>query len=242
MYCFVDYEIEKELSMGDTGSAALAFSDIGMIFPDGTETLQNISFSIDKGEFVTVVGPSGSGKTTLLNIAGLLERPNNGEVWVNGKNVSKLPESHRTIFRRKNIGFVFQVHRLLPEFNALENIVIPQMINGLIRSAAEKRAIQLLNMVNLENRKLHRPGQLSGGEQQRISIARALSNAPTVLLADEPTGNLDPATAADVFAYLKQIIYATNTAALIVTHNMKLAANMDEMLEMRNGTIVKVMG
>ena len=204
--------------------------------------LDSISLSLTAGKLTALVGPSGSGKTTLLNIAGLLERPNNGEVWVNGKNVSKLPESHRTIFRRKNIGFVFQVHRLLPEFNALENIVIPQMINGLIKSAAEKRAIQLLNMVNLENRKLHRPGQLSGGEQQRISIARALSNAPTVLLADEPTGNLDPATAADVFAYLKQIIYATNTAALIVTHNMKLAANMDEMLEMRNGTIVKVMG
>ena len=204
--------------------------------------LDSISLSLTAGKLTALVGPSGSGKTTLLNIAGLLERPNNGEVWVNGKNVSKLPESHRTIFRRKNIGFVFQVHRLLPEFNALENIVIPQMINGLMRSAAEKRAIQLLNMVNLENRKLHRPGQLSGGEQQRISIARALSNAPTVLLADEPTGNLDPATAADVFAYLKQIIYATNTAALIVTHNMKLAANMDEMLEMRNGTIVKVMG
>jgi len=204
--------------------------------------LDSISLSLTAGKLTALVGPSGSGKTTLLNIAGLLERPNNGEVWVNGKNVSKLPESHRTIFRRKNIGFVFQVHRLLPEFNAVENIVIPQMINGLVRSAAEKRAIQLLNMVNLENRKLHRPGQLSGGEQQRISIARALSNAPTVLLADEPTGNLDPATAADVFAYLKQIIYATTTAALIVTHNMKLAANMDEMLEMRNGTIVKVMG
>ena len=209
---------------------------------DYLNVLDSISLSLTPGKLTALVGPSGSGKTTLLNIAGLLERPNNGEVWVNGKNVSKLPESHRTIFRRKNIGFVFQVHRLLPEFNALENIVIPQMINGLIKSTAEKRAIQLLNMVNLENRKLHRPGQLSGGEQQRISIARALSNAPTVLLADEPTGNLDPATAADVFAYLKQIIYATNTAALIVTHNMKLAANMDEMLEMRNGTIVKVMG
>lgn len=209
---------------------------------DYLNVLDSISLSLTPGKLTALVGPSGSGKTTLLNIAGLLERPNNGEVWVNGKNVSKLPESHRTIFRRKNIGFVFQVHRLLPEFNALENIVIPQMINGLIRSTAEKRAIQLLNMVNLENRKLHRPGQLSGGEQQRISIARALSNAPTVLLADEPTGNLDPATAADVFTYLKQIIYATNTAALIVTHNMKLAANMDEMLEMRNGTIVKVMG
>ena len=209
---------------------------------DYLNVLDSISLSLKPGKLTALVGPSGSGKTTLLNIAGLLERPNNGEVWVNGKNVSKLPESHRTVFRRKNIGFVFQVHRLLPEFNALENIIIPQMINGLIRSSAEKRAIQLLNMVNLENRKLHRPGQLSGGEQQRISIARALSNAPTVLLADEPTGNLDPATAADVFAYLKQIIYATNTAALIVTHNMKLAANMDEMLEMRNGTIVKVMG
>ena len=209
---------------------------------DYLHVLNSISLSLAPGKLTALVGPSGSGKTTLLNIAGLLESPNGGEVWVNGKNVTKLSENDRTIFRRKNIGYVFQVHRLLPEFNALENIVIPQMINGLVRSTAEKRAIQLLKMVNLENRKLHRPGQLSGGEQQRVSLARALSNAPSVLLADEPTGNLDPATATDVFGYLKQIIYASKTAALIVTHNMKLAAKMDEMLEMRNGSIVKVMG
>ncbi len=209
---------------------------------DYLHVLNSISLSLAPGKLTALVGPSGSGKTTLLNIAGLLESPNGGEVWVNGKNVTKLSENDRTIFRRKNIGYVFQVHRLLPEFNAIENIVIPQMINGLVRSTAEKRAIQLLKMVNLENRKLHRPGQLSGGEQQRVSLARALSNAPSVLLADEPTGNLDPATATDVFGYLKQIIYASKTAALIVTHNMKLAAKMDEMLEMRNGSIVKVMG
>ncbi len=204
--------------------------------------LDSISLSLTPGKLTALVGPSGSGKSTLLNIAGLLESPNGGEVWIDGRNVTKLSDNHRTIFRRKNIGYVFQVHRLLPEFNALENIVIPQMINGLVRSKAENRAMQLLKMVNLENRKLHRPGQLSGGEQQRVSIARALSNAPSVLLADEPTGNLDPVTASDVFGYLKQIIYASNTAALIVTHNMKLAANMDEMLEIRNGSIVKVMG
>lgn len=214
-------------------------------FKQGEEylhVLSSVNLSLSPGKLTALVGPSGSGKTTLLNIAGLLENPNGGEVWVNGKNVTKLSENHRTVFRRKNIGYVFQVHRLLPEFNALENIVIPQMINGMSRSAAEDRGMQLLKMVNLENRKLHRPGLLSGGEQQRISIARALSNTPSILLADEPTGNLDPATASDVFKYLKKIIYASNTAALIVTHNMKLAANMDEMLELRNGTIVKVMG
>ena len=214
-------------------------------FKQGEEYLHvlgSINLSLSPGKLTALVGPSGSGKTTLLNIAGLLESPNSGEVWVNGKNVTKLSENQRTVFRRQNIGYVFQVHRLLPEFNALENIVIPQMINGMSRSTAENRAMQLLKMINLENRKLHRPGLLSGGEQQRVSIARALSNTPPILLADEPTGNLDPATASDVFRYLKKIIYASNTAALIVTHNMKLAADMDEMLELRNGTIVKVMG
>ncbi len=226
-------------------SFPLELSRITRRFKQGSDylhVLNSVSLSLSPGKLTALVGPSGSGKSTLLNIAGLLESPNNGEVWVNGKNVTKLSESQRTIFRRKNIGYVFQVHRLLPEFNALENIVIPQMINGLLKSRAEDRAMQLLKMVNLENRKLHRPGELSGGEQQRVSIARALSNAPPILLADEPTGNLDPATASDVFGYLKQIVYASNTAALIVTHNMKLAANMDEMLEVRNGEIVKVMG
>ena len=226
-------------------NSPLKLIGINRRFKQGEEYLHvlgSINLSLSPGKLTALVGPSGSGKTTLLNIAGLLESPNGGEVWVNGKNVTKLSENHRTVVRRKNIGYVFQVHRLLPEFNALENIVIPQMINGMSQSAAEKRGMQLLKMVNLENRKLHRPGQLSGGEQQRVSIARALSNAPSVLLADEPTGNLDPVTASDVFGYLKQIIYASNTAALIVTHNMKLAANMDEMLEIRNGSIVKVMG
>ena len=226
-------------------SFPLELSRITRRFKQGSDylhVLNSVSLSLSPGKLTALVGPSGSGKSTLLNIAGLLESPNNGEVWVNGKNVTKLSESQRTIFRRKNIGYVFQVHRLLPEFNALENIVIPQMINGLLKSRAEDRAMQLLKMVNLENRKLHRPGELSGGEQQRVSIARALSNAPPILLADEPTGNLDPTTASDVFGYLKQIVYASNTAALIVTHNMKLAANMDEMLEVRNGEIVKVMG
>ena len=226
-------------------NSPLELCRINRRFKQGAEylhVLDSISLSLSPGKLTALVGPSGSGKTTPLNIAGLLESPNGGEVWINGKNVTKLSENHRTIFRRKNIGYVFQVHRLLPDFNAVENIVIPQMINGLVRSNAENRAMQLLKMVNLEERKLHRPGQLSGGEQQRVSIARALSNAPSVLLADEPTGNLDPSTASDVFGYLKQIIYASNTAALIVTHNMKLAANMDEMLEIRNGSIVKVMG
>ena len=229
---------DQQQSILECKALSKRFEDAGRI----VDVFSDINLTIKAGECVGILGVSGAGKSTFLHLLGGLDTPTSGEVLLAGCSVASMKERAKSQFRNNHLGFIYQFHHLLPEFNALENIVIPQMINGLIKSAAEKRAIQLLNMVNLENRKLHRPGQLSGGEQQRISIARALSNAPTVLLADEPTGNLDPATAADVFAYLKQIIYATNTAALIVTHNMKLAANMDEMLEMRNGTIVKVMG
>ena len=229
---------DQQQSILECKALSKRFEDAGRI----VDVFSDINLTIKAGECVGILGVSGAGKSTFLHLLGGLDTPTSGEVLLAGCSVASMKERAKSQFRNNHLGFIYQFHHLLPEFNALENIVIPQMINGLIKSAAEKRAIQLLNMVNLANRKLHRPGQLSGGEQQRISIARALSNAPTVLLADEPTGNLDPATAADVFAYLKQIIYATNTAALIVTHNMKLAANMDEMLEMRNGTIVKVMG
>ena len=206
-------------------SSPLELSRISRRFKQGDaylHVLEAVSLSLTPGKLTALVGPSGSGKSTLLNIAGLLESPNSGEVWINGKNVTKLSETHRTAFRRKNIGFIFQVHRLLPEFNALENIVIPQMINGLVRRSAENRAIQLLKMVNLENRKLHRPGQLSGGEQQRVSIARALSNAPAILLADEPTGNLDPDTSREIMELLFEINKNEKTAFLMATHDYTL--------------------
>ena len=207
---------------------------------DHLHVLDNISLTITPGKLTALVGPSGSGKSTLLNIAGLLESPNSGEVWVDGKNVTKLSETHRTVLRRKNIGFIFQVHRLLPEFNALENIVIPQMINGLAGSSAENRAIQLLKMVNLENRTMHRPGQLSGGEQQRVSIARALSNAPPILLADEPTGNLDPLTSAQVFEQLRSVIKGGKLSALIATHNHQLAEKLDRIFKIEEGSLVEL--
>ena len=177
-----------------------------------------------------LVGPSGSGKSTLLNIAGLLEIPNAGDVFIGGVNASKISRSKRGLLRRNDIGFVFQFHRLLPEFSAMENIMIPQMLSGLDRDEAATRADQLLGMVGLQARADFRPGLLSGGEQQRVAIARSVANAPRVLLADEPTGNLDPDTAKDVFYHLSAITRATGTAALVVTHNQQLALNMDSIL------------
>jgi len=199
--------------------------------------LNGASLAIQPGEMVALVGPSGSGKSTLLNIAGLLENPDSGSVMVDGKATARLGERERAALRRQKIGFVFQFHRLLPEFSAFENILIPQMLAGLPRQEASTRAEQLLALVGLADRRDHRPGQLSGGEQQRVAIARAVSNAPSVLLADEPTGNLDPETARDVFKHLAAIIRQTKTAALIVTHNTELAASMDRVLMIRGGTL-----
>ena len=184
-----------------------------------------------------LIGPSGAGKSTLLNIAGMLEDAASGEVFVNGKNISQMRSGKKAAFRRANIGFVFQTHRLLPEFSALENIAIPQMLNGLNRFEAETRAQQLLSMIGLEDRAKHRPGQLSGGEQQRVAIARAVANAPSLLLADEPTGNLDPETGQSVFQTLRQIIKGTGASALVVTHNMDLAKSMDKTYLLNSGQI-----
>ena len=201
------------------------------------DVLSEASLMLHPGRITALVGPSGAGKTTLLNLAGLLEKPKSGQVWINGTKATGLSERKRTQLRRRHIGMVFQFHRLFPEFNALENIMIPQMLNGLSQTESEKRAKLLLEMVGLSDRATHRPGLLSGGEQQRVAIARSVANAPDILLADEPTGNLDPETGETVFQSLQKIVHGTDTAALIVTHNQKLAAKMDEILELENGNI-----
>ena len=204
------------------------------------DVLNSASLSVRAGEMKALVGPSGSGKSTLLNIAGLLERPDAGEVLIDGVDASKLGRGKRGNLRQSHIGFVFQFHRLLPEFSALENVMIPQMLNGLDRNEAATRAEQLLAMVGVQARADHRPGLLSGGEQQRVAIARSVANAPRVLLADEPTGNLDPDTAKDVFHHLAMITRATGTAALVVTHNQQLALNMDSILTISDGKIISI--
>lgn len=201
------------------------------------DVLSEASLMLHPGRITALVGPSGAGKTTLLNLAGLLEQPKSGQIWINGTKATGLSERKRTQLRRRHIGMVFQFHRLFPEFSALENIMIPQMLNGLSQTESEKRAKLLLEMVGLSDRATHRPGLLSGGEQQRVAIARSVANAPDILLADEPTGNLDPETGETVFQSLQKIVHGTDTAALIVTHNQKLAAKMDEILELENGNI-----
>jgi len=204
------------------------------------DVLTGASLTVLPGEMKALVGPSGSGKSTLLNIAGLLEQPESGTVFIDKVDSGRLRQGKRTLLRREHIGFVFQFHRLLPEFSALENIMIPQMLKGLDKFEAADRADQLLAMVGLRDRADHRPGLLSGGEQQRVAIARAVANAPRVLLADEPTGNLDPDTAKDVFGHLAAITRATQTAALVVTHNQQLALNMDSILTIENGHVVEL--
>ena len=192
------------------------------------------------GESVALVAPSGAGKSTLLHIAGLLETPDTGEVYVAGQPTSRMSDNTRTALRRSHIGFVYQFHHLLPEFSAQENIVLPQMIAGLSREEAAKRALELLSFLGLQPRAHHRPSELSGGEQQRVAIARALANAPRVLLADEPTGNLDPKTADHVFSTLTSLVKASRVAALIATHNMEIAARMDRRVTIREGRVEDV--
>ena len=204
------------------------------------DILVGANLSVHAGEMKALVGPSGSGKSTLLNIAGLLEQPDSGLVLIDGVKANSLSRAKRGLMRRTDIGFVFQFHRLLPEFSASENIMIPQMLAGLDRLEAAARADQLLAMVGLQARADHRPGLLSGGEQQRVAIARSVANAPRVLLADEPTGNLDPDTAKEVFHHLSAITRATGTAALVVTHNQQLALNMDSVLTIENGQVIPI--
>ena len=227
--------------MNSGRKALLELRGVGRRYTQGEsviDVLHGASLSIRGGEITALVGPSGSGKSTLLNIAGLLERPDEGEVLVDGAPTSALGSRRRGRLRAGHVGFVFQFHRLLPEFSAIENVMIPQMLNGLGRGEAETRSEQLLGMVGLANRREHRPGAMSGGEQQRVAIARAVANAPRVLLADEPTGNLDLETAAEVFGHLEKIVRGTGAAALIVTHNERLAATMDRRLTIRDGAVI----
>ena len=200
--------------------------------------LQGADLTIRAGEIVALVAPSGAGKSTLLHVAGLLDRPDGGSVLIEGRDAGNLPDLDRTAIRRDTIGFVYQFHHLLPEFTALENVVLPQMIAGAPRKAAEDRARSLLTTFGLASRLNHLPGKLSGGEQQRVAIARALANGPKLLLADEPTGNLDVATAEGVFAELLAIVRDHGLAALIATHNPDLAARMDRTVTLRNGRLV----
>jgi lipoprotein-releasing system ATP-binding protein len=201
------------------------------------EVLRGVSVDLSPGEIVALVGQSGSGKSTLLHIAGLLERPDDGDVVVDGAVASGLSDRERTILRRRFLGFVYQYHHLLPEFSAAENVMLPQMLNGASRSEAKAHATKLLGMVQLGDRLDHRPGRLSGGEQQRVAIARAVANAPRVLLADEPTGNLDSETAEAVFRQLMGLVRETGMAALVATHNHELAARMDRTVMLKEGIL-----
>ena len=235
--------MSESMSSPSPSQALLELRDVRRGYHQGEsrlDVLNGASLSVRAGEMKALVGPSGSGKSTLLNIAGLLEQPDSGTVFIDGVDSARLRSAKRTLLRRQHIGFVFQFHRLLPEFSALENVMIPQMLAGLDKFEASDRAAQLLAMVGLQDRVDHRPGLLSGGEQQRVAIARAVANAPRVLLADEPTGNLDPDTAKDVFGHLAAITRATRTAALVVTHNQQLALNMDSILTIENGHVVEL--
>ena len=202
------------------------------------EVLKNVDLQISSKEIVALIGPSGSGKSTLLQIAGLLDQPASGSIAIGGKTFSKANDSARTELRRNYIGFVYQYHNLLPDFNALENVMIPQLIAGVKTSVAKEKSEWLLNRLGLKDRISHRPAELSGGEQQRIAIARALANEPKLLLADEPTGNLDPHTSDNVFLELLEIVKETGLSALIATHNLELAAKMDRQVQLKDGQLV----
>jgi lipoprotein-releasing system ATP-binding protein len=204
------------------------------------EILKGAELAVWAGESVALVAPSGAGKSTLLHVAGLLEQPDAGEVFVDSVATSGLTDNERTRIRRTEIGFVYQFHHLLPEFSALENVMLPQMIRGLRRGQARARANELLSYLGLKDRLSHRPAELSGGEQQRVAIARAVANAPRILLADEPTGNLDPHTADHVFHALSQLVRASGLAAVVATHNMELAARMDRRVTIHDGRVIEL--
>jgi lipoprotein-releasing system ATP-binding protein len=204
------------------------------------DVIRAAELALYPGEMVALIGPSGAGKSTLLHIAGILEKPSAGDVIVAGKSSRAMSDDGRTALRRSTMGFVYQYHHLLPEFSALENVIIPQMIAGKSRKAARPRATALLERVGLKGRLEHRPGKLSGGEQQRVAIARALANEPKILLADEPTGNLDLHTADDVFAMLTELVRGLGVAALIATHNLDIARRMDRVVTIREGVLEEV--
>lgn len=230
-------------AMEEDKEIVLRLKDIDLSYGSGANRLlilDKANFTLRRGETVALVAPSGTGKSSLLHIAGLLERGQGGEVEICGKNCSLLSDTARTAVRRAEIGFVYQFHHLLPEFTALENIVIPQMVAGLPKKIAEDRALKLLDYMRVGARAGHRPAELSGGEQQRVAIARAVANVPLALLADEPTGNLDPATAQYVFNALSALVEQSGLAALIATHNHELAQKMHRRITLKEGKIVEL--
>jgi lipoprotein-releasing system ATP-binding protein len=223
-------------------SDVLRLEDITRRYREGEgqlEVFSGLGLTVKPGEIVALVGPSGAGKSSLLHIAGLLEAPTSGEIFIEGVAVSRLSDTERTRIRRDKVGFVYQAHHLLPEFDALENVILPQMIAGHSRNEAAKEAERLLTVLGLGQRLTHRPSQLSGGEQQRVAIARALANKPRLLLADEPTGNLDPRTSGGVFEALIAITRSEGLGALIATHNFELASRMDRALLLHQGKLIE---
>jgi len=221
---------------------ALSLHHIQRRFGDGTSALtvlRDVNLTIETGEIVALVGPSGAGKSTLLHIAGLLEKPTSGSIEIGHQNCDTMNDEARTLLRRASLGFVYQYHHLLPEFSALENVCIPQYIAGIKKHDAKDRATDLLERLGLADRLHHRPGQLSGGEQQRVAMARALANRPRLVLADEPTGNLDPQTAEGVFDLMLALAREEGLAALVATHNPDLARRMDRIVRVENGTLVE---
>jgi lipoprotein-releasing system ATP-binding protein len=222
---------------------ALRLSNVERRYQQGEirlDILSGADIAIWPGEAVALVAPSGAGKSTLLHVAGLLEKPDRGEIFIEGQKTASMSDDARTALRRLTIGFVYQFHHLLPEFSAEENVILPQMIRGLGREEARRRAAELLDYMGLLARRTHRPAELSGGEQQRVAIARAVANAPRILLADEPTGNLDPHTAEHVFDAMMALVRATRLGALVATHNMGLAARMDRRVTLRDGKVVEL--
>ena len=222
---------------------ALELRGVRRIFRQGgveLNVLNGVDLTLNPGEIVALVGPSGAGKSTMLHVAGLLERPESGAVLIEGRDCGALSDEHRTLLRRRALGFVYQFHHLLPEFSALENVMLPQMIAGVARAAARRKAEALLGQVGLAERLTHRPARLSGGEQQRVAIVRALANDPKILLADEPTGNLDHTTATSVMDTLIRIVRAQGLAALIATHNLELAGRLDRIVTLEDGMLRQV--
>lgn len=229
----------RPITIDDT-MPILALKKIARIYESKAGALrifENLDLDMHSGEIIGLIGPSGSGKSSLLHIAGLLEKPTAGEIWIAGENVSALDEAARTRFRRMQIGFVYQFHHLLPDFNALDNVALPQMIAGVPAPKARASAGELLARLGLAGRAKHQPSQLSGGEQQRVAIARALSNAPKILLADEPTGNLDPDTSHEVFSLFRELAKERRTGLIVATHNFALAKGMDRALSLRDGNL-----
>lgn len=229
---------KKPAVAAETNGAILSLRGVTRTYPTaqgGLTVLKGVDLEVMPGEVVGLIGPSGSGKSSLLHAAGLLERPTSGQVLIDGEDVGGLDERARTRLRLHRIGFVYQFHHLLPEFDALDNVALPMRIAGVGEGEARRRATEKLTALGLGQRVTHQPAQLSGGEQQRVAIARALANSPRLLLADEPTGNLDPATSQAVFESLRELAKTTGVAALIATHNMELAGHMDRVFALKDG-------